>query len=324
MVLFYSYLLQSCVVAFIVVVIIFQKRNFDKKWLEAISTTHLPNADISVDEQASTEKGENIDENRDGVNVNEAEIAVINVRGDINAITHTLRNRGFLLIAVVGMKDETLVSKNSQSMKYRIFLSLSQTIITKLAVQYDFSLKLSKDYTMKESRKLAVRSMDIIRRSNLKFEDIVLLHDLNSLKETLFITPKYFSSWSSYRVEEYFGAKVASFFAWIDTVYVYYLLPSSIIGLIYLWINRGLTNSITYGRNDDKDFTSSILCLATFFPMFSISFIEWWRQRYSFMSHTWDILKSEAEEEKEEKSSQQSKNKNTDDLSKSSQGTFIF
>jgi hypothetical protein len=230
-----------------------------------------------------------------------------------------LRNRGFILIAVVGIKDDTLLSKNSQKivvgMKYRIFLSLSQTIVTKLAVQYDFPLKLGQQYAMKERRKLAVKSMDIIRRSNLKFEDIILLHDFKSLKETLFITPKYFSSWSSYRVEEYFGAKVASFFAWIDTVYVYYLLPCSIIGLIYLWSNRGLTSSIT--------FTSSILCFATFFPMFSISFIEWWRQRYSFMSHSWDILKSEAEEEKEGETSQQSKNKKTNNLSESSQGIKI-
>ena len=92
--------------------------------------------------------------------------------GDMNALLTTLRVRGFIVLSMAVVKDAR--TNNDQ---YKIFLALSSTLLSKLAVQHGLPVKTRAGYGVKEKSRLCVRAMDVLKRSGIVVDSMTLLHD---------------------------------------------------------------------------------------------------------------------------------------------------
>ena len=102
-----------------------------------------------------------------------ADIALVGpYTGDMNALVTTLRVRGFIVLSMAVVKDA-----RTNKDQYKIFLALSSTLLSKLAVQHGLTAKTRAAYGVKEKARLCVRAMDVLNRSGVVFDAVTLLHD---------------------------------------------------------------------------------------------------------------------------------------------------
>jgi hypothetical protein len=204
--------------------------------------------------------------------------------GDMNALVTALRVRGFIVLSLAVVKDA-----RTHHDQYKIFIALSSALLSKLAVQHGLTVKTRAAYGVKEKSRLCVRAMDILKRSGIVFDTVTLLHDRGVLSETYGLpsSPSLspLNPWSSFRVEEYFGAKVAVYFAWMHAVYLYFLLPCGTLAVLSLCFNR---TALGLG------------VVACAYPVAGQLFVEWWKERLSFMRFSFDKTGSAEQEEEQE------------------------
>uniref|UniRef100_A0A3B3URP6 Anoctamin n=1 Tax=Poecilia latipinna TaxID=48699 RepID=A0A3B3URP6_9TELE len=129
----------------------------------------------------------------------------------------------------------------------------------------------------------------------------------------------YWSKWSCWRryqpldhIREYFGEKIALYFAWIG-FYTAWLLPASLVGTLIFLLGFVLVSS------DVPRFQCFRLCLSVsfvslqagllfdnggtvflsiFMSLWAVTFLEYWKRTCSYLSHRWDCTDLEDIEER--------------------------
>uniref|UniRef100_A0AAQ6A4W1 Anoctamin n=1 Tax=Amphiprion ocellaris TaxID=80972 RepID=A0AAQ6A4W1_AMPOC len=143
----------------------------------------------------------------------------------------------------------------------------------------------------------------------------------------------YWAQWSCWRryqpldhIREYFGEKIALYFAWIG-FYTVWLLPASLVGTVIFLIGFGLMQrvcqeSLPLGNrfimcpicNICSYWNYSSICstykagllfdnggtvfLSVFLSLWAVTFLQYWKRRCSVLAHCWDCSDFEDTEER--------------------------
>ena len=219
--------------------------------------------------------------------------------------------RGFHVVSFAIIKD----ARTNQD-KFKIFLSLTPTLLHKLAVKHGITTSTSSEestttttttYGIKEKTTLCVRSIEVLRRSGIPFDEAILIHDREGLNQVYgSLQSKNLSSfgsmytWSNYLISEYFGVKIAVCFAWMHAVYCYLLIPMCGLSLLTLWfrppvVGHTTTSTTAIGTTSTTTSTTAtagasvtglvglvgtggLALVACAFPVMSMVFLVWWEQ----------------------------------------------
>uniref|UniRef100_A0A096LR28 Anoctamin n=1 Tax=Poecilia formosa TaxID=48698 RepID=A0A096LR28_POEFO len=145
----------------------------------------------------------------------------------------------------------------------------------------------------------------------------------------------YWSKWSCWRryqpldhIREYFGEKIALYFAWIG-FYTAWLLPASLVGTLIFLLGFVLVSSDVPAKEVCESEDTFIMCplcnicstwnyssicftykagllfdnwgtvfLSIFMSLWAVTFLEYWKRTCSYLSHRWDCTDLEDIEER--------------------------
>uniref|UniRef100_A0AAQ6AMD0 Anoctamin n=1 Tax=Amphiprion ocellaris TaxID=80972 RepID=A0AAQ6AMD0_AMPOC len=145
----------------------------------------------------------------------------------------------------------------------------------------------------------------------------------------------YWAQWSCWRryqpldhIREYFGEKIALYFAWIG-FYTVWLLPASLVGTVIFLIGFGLMATDVPAKevcNSGNRFIMCPICnicsywnyssicstykagllfdnggtvfLSVFLSLWAVTFLQYWKRRCSVLAHCWDCSDFEDTEER--------------------------
>uniref|UniRef100_A0AAQ5XRE7 Anoctamin n=1 Tax=Amphiprion ocellaris TaxID=80972 RepID=A0AAQ5XRE7_AMPOC len=110
----------------------------------------------------------------------------------------------------------------------------------------------------------------------------------------------YWAQWSCWRryqpldhIREYFGEKIALYFAWIG-FYTVWLLPASLVGTVIFLIGFVQAKQRA-GLLFDNGGT---VFLSVFLSLWAVTFLQYWKRRCSVLAHCWDCSDFEDTEER--------------------------
>ena len=160
-----GHFLESVFVIGVAVALVIVYRD-DQKWAKVVSLF--------------SDVGNTTDTNSDDADKASPDLAVIGeFTGDMNEILASWRARGFIVVSFAVIKDA-----RTNNDKFKIFLALTPTLLKKLAVQHGIPLPPTREieasssiYGIKERTALCVRSIEVLRRSGVPFDEAILLHD---------------------------------------------------------------------------------------------------------------------------------------------------
>ncbi|XP_059187790.1 anoctamin-7 [Centropristis striata] len=152
------------------------------------------------------------------------------------------------------------------------------------------------------------------------------------LRQILYSYWAVWSSWKRYQpldhIREYFGEKIALYFAWLG-FYTGWLLPASVVGTVIFLIGFWLMNTDVPAKelcHSGNDFIMCPLCnicalwnyssicvtfkagilfdnggtvfLSVFMSLWAVTFLEYWKRTCSALSHRWDCSEFQDIEER--------------------------
>uniref|UniRef100_A0A3P8U9D4 Anoctamin n=1 Tax=Amphiprion percula TaxID=161767 RepID=A0A3P8U9D4_AMPPE len=107
----------------------------------------------------------------------------------------------------------------------------------------------------------------------------------------------YWAQWSCWRryqpldhIREYFGEKIALYFAWIG-FYTAWLLPASLVGTVIFLIGFGLMQRVcqeSLPLLHRSIINMSLINNTVFMSLWAVTFLEYWKRTCSSLSHRWD------------------------------------
>ncbi|KAK7882262.1 hypothetical protein WMY93_028436 [Mugilogobius chulae] len=125
------------------------------------------------------------------------------------------------------------------------------------------------------------------------------LSQLPTLRQILFSHWAAWSCWAKYQpldhIREYFGEKIALYFAWLG-FYTGWLLPAAVMGLLVSWWASGWCRQ-TFRVSLLFDNGGTVF-LSVFMSLWAVTFLEYWKRTCSTLSHRWDCSSFEDTEER--------------------------
>uniref|UniRef100_A0A3P8U002 Anoctamin n=1 Tax=Amphiprion percula TaxID=161767 RepID=A0A3P8U002_AMPPE len=117
----------------------------------------------------------------------------------------------------------------------------------------------------------------------------------------------YWAQWSCWRryqpldhIREYFGEKIALYFAWIG-FYTAWLLPASLVGTVIFLIGFGLMATDvpeSLPLLHRSIINMSLINNTVFLSLWAVTFLQYWKRRCSVLAHCWDCSDFEDTEER--------------------------
>uniref|UniRef100_A0A7N6F7S0 Anoctamin n=1 Tax=Anabas testudineus TaxID=64144 RepID=A0A7N6F7S0_ANATE len=129
------------------------------------------------------------------------------------------------------------------------------------------------------------------------------------LRQILYVYWAQWSCWRRYQpldhIREYFGEKIALYFAWLG-FYTGWLLPASIVGTVIFLFGFWLVatdvpqerhtpryfhipgNNISLNQENTKPSCVWTVFLSVFMSLWAVTFLEYWKRSCSALSHRWD------------------------------------
>ncbi|CAN0242461.1 unnamed protein product [Ascophyllum nodosum] len=187
---------------------------------------------------------------------------------------NTFRTKGFVVHLSMLHEDTTPATMT-------IVLAMGPKLLAKSALERNFPTKDREDYNSREVSQLCTDATQVIKRSEVEYEEVNLLHDKPALdmvaKADVDDTPNV--------VHSYFGPYFGMYFAWLR-FYTWALVVPGVAGL-FLFIDQW--------RADSPD--------SPWLPIFCVVIMVWcalfldmWKRRNSSIAFSWGVDGVEEEE----------------------------
>lgn len=191
---------------------------------------------------------------------------------DTNIASYELRRRGFIV---------EKVSFDPKSKRNVFLLTLSQKLITKIAIVKDISLSTDEKIGISQQSAMLNEAVDILMRStpNLAVYSAWVSHDKKNLST---IMSTKVSSAQVALLCEYFGPQIGLYFGWLDNYTLWLLLPA-------------IVGTLTFGHQYSINTIDSpyIPFFAIFMCMWGTFFLEFSKRKCAELSFSWHSFGAE-------------------------------